>query len=321
MTWLNSLKDPGHVTHAVVHLNHAADQRLDGASIVDVSRIYADALNKLQTEWVLLGQDPDIRGEDGRVSEVKAFQSMALKALPETSRSKLLASTELGGLVALTPRILNHDTLRRREHRPGAPMDDRLAKEASEEHRKLETALTTYASEPSQEVAERVVKRMAELLYVVRSNIAHGEKTPYGPDHQKAERDSRVCAVIAPLQALVLSLLLDQPDSKLLVYGTLAPGGANHSVLSSVSGRWVKCTTWGQLDNRNGLPLLQWAPGGPPVSAQLLVSPELKQNWERLDRFEGSAYRRHLVVAVTEDGVTVANCYSERGEHSGRTKS
>ncbi len=156
---------------------------------------------------------------------------------------------------------------------------------------------------------------------MVRSNIAHGEKTPYGPDLQKAERDSRVCEVLVPLQALVSSLLLDEPDSKLLVYGTLAPGGANHSALSSLSGHWEVCTTWGRLDTHNGLPVLHWAPGAPAVEAHLLASSELGQHWERLDRFEGSAYRRRLVVALTKHGVTIANCYLMTGDLAGRTKS
>ncbi len=169
MTWLNSLKAPGHVSEAVIHLNHAAERMLDVASSVEVSRLYADALNKLQTEWVLLGQDPTIRGEDGSVREVKAFQSLVLKAIPETSRSRLLASKELGDLAALAPKILNHDTLRRREYRPGVEIEDSLVKEASEEHRKLETALKAYSSGRTGEAAERVIKRMAELPRVTVS--------------------------------------------------------------------------------------------------------------------------------------------------------
>ena len=41
--------------------------------------------------------------------------------------------------------------------------------------------------------AARVVKKTAELLYIVRSNMAHGEKTKYGPDIDKRKRGVSVC--------------------------------------------------------------------------------------------------------------------------------
>jgi hypothetical protein len=61
---------------------------------------------------------------------------------------------------------------------------------------------------------ERVMKRLAELLYVVRSNNAHGEKTPYGPDIEKLKQDEMVCSIIIPIQLALLMLILDRPDFK-----------------------------------------------------------------------------------------------------------
>jgi hypothetical protein len=64
---------------------------------------------------------------------------------------------------------------------------------------------------------------------------------------------------------------------------------------------------------RHGFPALRWDPDGPPVPVYLLTSPDLPAAWERLDRFEGDAYRRR-VVPVWVGGATVrANIYVARG--------
>ena len=100
---------------------------------------------------------------------------------------------------------------------------------ASEEHRRLKTAYGDLFSQRTPEVGDRVVKRAAEVLYIVRSNIAHGEKTPYGPDLEKTRRDEQVCSVVVPLQFLLIEMLLDFPSHKLFAYGTLRPGKPNVS--------------------------------------------------------------------------------------------
>jgi hypothetical protein len=71
---------------------------------------------------------------------------------------------------------------------------------ASEVHHKLVNAYGELERAGNTEVEERVLRRAAELLYIVRSNISHGEKTPYGPDLAKKEWDESVCAVAIPIQ-------------------------------------------------------------------------------------------------------------------------
>ncbi len=136
---------------------------------------------------------------------------------------------------------MNHDTLLRDQYRPDQEIEPRLVKKASEEHHKSVNAYNTYLSQKNDEAKECVMKRVAELLYIVRSNIAHGGKTPYGPDLKKKERDEEVCKVVMPLQRLLLNILFDYPDHKLVVYGTLAPGNVNHDILSDLQGVWEDC--------------------------------------------------------------------------------
>jgi len=52
----------------------------------------------------------------------------------------------------------------------------------------------------------RIVSTLCRLLYMVRSNLAHCGKTPYGPDLEKSTRDEAVGEVIYPLLSLCLNI-------------------------------------------------------------------------------------------------------------------
>ncbi len=147
------------------------------------------------------------------------------------------------------------------------------------------------------------------MLYVVRSNIAHGEKTPYGPDLVKRERDERVCSVVVPLQLILFDLLLDWPSTKLVTYGTLAPGKPNHGPIQEIPGAWERCTVQGYVSFLEGLPMFSWNPTGPDVDAQIFLSQHLPGLWRQIDDFEGMAYKRRLITVSTPTGVAVANIY------------
>lgn len=104
-------------------------------------------------------------------------------------------------------------------------------------------------------------------------------------------------------------------STKLVVYGTLAPGEPNESVLQPVSGEWIQISMEGNRFTIDegldcGFPGYQWVPGGHVHAALLLVSQLLPSHWDRLDEFEGPAYRR-VLIPVTQAGgiITVANVY------------
>ena len=156
---------------------------------------------------------------------------------------------------------------------------------------------------------DRVLKRATELLYVVRSNIAHGEKTLHGPDTKQRERDETVCSVVVPLQRILFDLLLERPSRRLVAYGTLAPGQANHQVVAGLSGNWETCTLRGSIEPSRDLPVFSWNPGGMELDAHLFTSSQLPNSWARIDAFEGEAYKRRLVPARTETGIAIANVY------------
>ncbi len=62
-----------------------------------------------------------------------------------------------------------------------------------------------------------------------------------------------------------------------------------------------------------GFPALRWTPGSGHVPVKLLVSDDLKHDWDRLDRFEGPEYQRILVpVRSGATVIAVANIYEAR---------
>lgn len=104
-------------------------------------------------------------------------------------------------------------------------------------------------------------------------------------------------------------------DTRLATYGSLSPGESNHDQVAHLPGDWSDGAVWGRLEDRGwgagmGYPGLRPDPQGSPVPVKLFRSPGLPRAWDRLDRFEGRAYRRELVPVATGAGVFLANLYA-----------
>jgi len=130
-------------------------------------------------------------------------------------------------------------------------------------------------------------------------------------------------AVVAALARLGLAGSLDRDaaagllgaTARLIAYGSLAPGCRHHDELADVPGTWRSGWITGALVDAGwgsaiGYDALRWDPAGARVAAQLLESAALPASWERLDAFEGEAYRRALVpFFLDEGGWTVGQAY------------
>lgn len=104
-------------------------------------------------------------------------------------------------------------------------------------------------------------------------------------------------------------------DRRLATYGSLSPGQSNHDQLADLPGDWSDAAVWGRLEDRGwgvemGYPGLRPDAAASPVPVELFRSPGLPRAWDRLDRFEGRAYRRDLVPVATRAGVLLANLYA-----------
>jgi hypothetical protein len=241
MAWWQTSDFRGHLDEVLTHVNEATDAS-KAAPATRMCELYFHALNKL---WNAFAQH---EGEPGQ-ADTPSFISL-LQSVSEDSRSFLLKSTVLKNLVDLAPEVLDHFVLKSRGYRPGQEITTPLRRDATERHRKLRNGHGAFLTEKPDSTADSVLKKLAEFLFVVRSNIAHGEKTPYGPDLDKARRDEEVSALVVPVQKVIIDLLFDRPSQKLVAYGTLCPGGSNEKMLKDLGGEWQSCWVHGTVQER-----------------------------------------------------------------------
>lgn len=306
--WIFESRIYGHVLEAVYHINAAIDCATQQPATTRCEILFR-ALNKLWSAHFKSAGVADL-------SDSAALTGL-LQSLSPDAREELLSAPCLSALVHLQPRILNHHTLRKLDYDPRKELSPSVAKEAADAHRKL---LRDFGASPagSPERENKVLKRLSELLYIVRSNIAHGEKTPYGPDLGKRQRDEEVARYVSPVIELIIDLILDRPGTRLACYGTLVPGGVNHHMLDSVPGDWSPCELRGRVEWAGEFPGYTWNSDGGRVKAHLLRSSALPMHWARLDEFEGDDYRRHIVPVEIESGLVFAYVYEIQKQRNDR---
>lgn len=104
-------------------------------------------------------------------------------------------------------------------------------------------------------------------------------------------------------------------DTRLAVYGTLAPGRVNADQLDGLQGTWRKGFVRGHLIEIGwganlGYPGLIPDGNGDRIEVQILESTDLPQHWARLDAFEGEGYYRIPIRVEVEDGTIEAAIYA-----------
>lgn len=100
-------------------------------------------------------------------------------------------------------------------------------------------------------------------------------------------------------------------DSRLVVYGSLAPGQANHHIVEALDGQWTPCTIRGSIEMRDGYRVFRWDEKGAPIDAQMLSSAQLPEAWAAIDEFEGAGYRRCVIPVEIGRKRILANVYTD----------
>jgi gamma-glutamylcyclotransferase (GGCT)/AIG2-like uncharacterized protein YtfP len=303
------------VASIVSHVNDAKAQLDD----VEFCRKAFDAFNLLWTRlYRFQRRNSQLRPEhlENR-GDTASFEELLRVSLKPGDKARALQSNDVEQLVTLTPQVMTHDILRREDYDP-SDIPATLRKKACEKHLELANAYNRWNKEQTLKLAERAVKKLADLLFVIRSNIQHGEKTPRGPDSEKVKRDQEVCHLARPVIQRLLSAILGNPDQRLAVYGTLRRGQPNHSMLAKLDGKWRNAHVRGELIDRNGLQHFTWNVLGSKVAVEILHSADLEARWIDLDRFEGASYRRIWIVAAGDrDELAVTNIYTSEDSASG----
>jgi gamma-glutamylcyclotransferase (GGCT)/AIG2-like uncharacterized protein YtfP len=147
---------------------------------------------------------------------------------------------------------------------------------------------------------------------LVRAHLeaARGRKAPrgQGADLKKARRLAHHPLLWLP----PVELDIGHPEERLIVYGTLVPGGQYHHLLADIEATWERCAIRGRLGSYRGYPSFKWNPGGETHPAWLVTSPELPQKFRELDDFEGQAYTRRLIPVEVGSRLVIAYIYEGR---------
>lgn len=245
----------------------------------------------------------------GRRADNQSFRELLLNGINNQQSSYFCESESLRRFAELLPQIMNHNILLNEKYDP-LNITEVVRKKASHEHQQLLNALNRFTETPKDpSLREAVLWKTAQLLYIVRSNIAHSAKTPQGPDLSKLERDQTVSEVTAKVIEDFFDKFLERPSSRLAVYGTLVPGGSNASELAGLEGEWLDGTVAGSFEERDGFLEFHWLLQGTEVPVKVLSDDGLNEQFDQLDRFERPRYRRILVPVLIEGTVHVSNIY------------
>lgn len=256
-----------------------------------------------------LNETEQLNDTNGERSDTQSFREFLLRGIDHQRASALCGRKSLRCFAEFAPQIMNHEILLRNRYDP-LNITEALRIKASGEHRQLLNAFERFAKMPSDILLKQaLLKKAATLIYVVRSNIAHSEKTPQGPDVGKSERDRLVSEVTAKVIEDVFDILFDGPSQRLAVYGTLTPDAANASQLAGLEGQWHDGEVTGVLDQRHGLMEFVWSVGPEAVPVKVFSAPDLFDQFNRLDRFEGPRYQRIMVPVLIDGQLSVCNIY------------
>jgi gamma-glutamylcyclotransferase (GGCT)/AIG2-like uncharacterized protein YtfP len=99
------------------------------------------------------------------------------------------------------------------------------------------------------------------------------------------------------------------PEERLIVYGSLAPGEANHFLVTGLIGEWRRCQIRGHMGQYRGFKSFRYDPLGPEHPAWLLESFELPRVISDLDDFEGEEYERIMIPAQVDGRWVLAQVY------------
>ena len=151
-----------------------------------------------------------------------------------------------------------------------------------------------------------------EFVRLVGAYVAAGRKSSRCrlPADLTPIRKIRSWPLLAPLP---WEVDLTDPEKRLIVYGTLVPGGEYYYLLADLpEARWEPCLIRGHMGTYLRYPAFRWNPAGLPYPAWLVTSPGLPRRYPALDRFEGQAYRRRLIAAEAGRRLVAAYIYESR---------
>ncbi len=235
------------------------------------------------------------------------FSETVNSILKYSEKSNLINSKDFKEIIYYTPLIMSDAVLEHKRYNPDE-ISEELRENASRTHKIL---INNY--NPPRRRDDIIITSLCKLLYEVRSNMKHCGKTPYGPDQDKSKRDEEICKLIHPTLSEIINILLEKPNDKLLLYGTLKTGKLNSSILDNYRNNSKNVSIWGFIEMENNLPYYTFSISSSQneIKAELIYNNELNTHFDKLDEFEGTTYRRIKVPFKNENEVEIGQVYEK----------
>jgi gamma-glutamylcyclotransferase (GGCT)/AIG2-like uncharacterized protein YtfP len=245
--------------------------------------------------------------EANRLSINNKFSETVNSILKSSEKSNLINSKAFKEIIYYTPLIMSDAVLEHKRYNPD-DISEELREKASITHKRL---IDNYNSPRRRD--DIIITSLCKLLYEVRSNMKHCGKTPYGPDQDKSKRDEEICKLIHPTLSEIINILLENPNDKLLLYGTLKTGKSNSSILDNYRNNLKNVSIWGFIEMENNLPYYTFSISSSQneIQAELIYNNELNTHFDKLDEFEGTTYRRIKVPFKNENEVEIGQVYEK----------
>jgi gamma-glutamylcyclotransferase (GGCT)/AIG2-like uncharacterized protein YtfP len=269
-----------------------------------------NALNKLWNSAFRLGliETKSQSDNDGKseTSDGQKFRALISLLSGKESGNIFVRSPEFRELVELEPRVMDMKVLEDNNYDP-SNIGEKLRREATKKH----TSLFNSYTQPENSSPDKLLNRMSAFLYIIRSNLSHGEKTSNGPDIEKSKRDKTVCRKALPVAIRLLEILLNESSNYLATYGTLQDNDTlqKYSIEARrLPGEW---SVEGNVEKSNGLFYFNWISNGKRLAVTLYEVN--KETYRILDKYEGKEYRRICVPAFNSTGKVglVVNIYTK----------
>ena len=245
--------------------------------------------------------------ESNKFSINNKFSETVNSILKYSEKSNLINSKAFKEIIYYTPLIMSDTVLKDKRYNPD-DISEELRDIASFTHKKL---IDNYNSPRRKDVV--IITSLCKLLYEVRSNMKHCGKTPYGPDANKSKRDEEICKLIHPTLSTIINILLEKPNNKLLLYGTLKSGQSNSKILDSYRKNSKFVSILGFIEIENMLPYYTFSVSSSQneIQAELIHNNEIYTQFDKLDVFEGSTYRRIKAPFKYENEVEIGHVYEK----------
>jgi gamma-glutamylcyclotransferase (GGCT)/AIG2-like uncharacterized protein YtfP len=245
--------------------------------------------------------------EANRLSINIKFSETVNSILKYSEKNNLINSKAFKEIIYYNPLIMSDAVLEHKRYNPDE-ISEELREYASITHKRL---IDNYNSPRRRD--DIIITSLCKLLYEVRSNMKHCGKTPYGPDQDKSKRDEEICKLIHPTLSEIINILLEKPNDKLLLYGTLKTGKSNSSILDNYRNNSKNVSILGFIEMENNLPYYTFSISSSQneIKAELIFNNELNTHFDKLDEFEGTTYRRIKVPFKNENEVEIGQVYEK----------